>query len=118
VRACGADDEAATSMNGRTSTDLDVDGGRRLATAGSPPVWSTARPPSTPRQEVYGGQVVDGRAELTDSERSTTSSGVDDSRSPTCDDDDVASSSFAALNNNIRLASSISSSPIQSTAVC
>jgi len=115
VRACGIDvADATTSANGTTTTadyehHLDE---YRAKSPGQTLIWSPARQPSTLLQEDRHSESAD-PVDVVDSEHSTTSSGVDDSHSPTCDDDGAV---FSPLSDGLRLVANIKS-PIHSV-VC
>jgi len=123
VRACGVDVEhdgrrvTPTSTN-RTTTkkelERELDDDRRQSPS-QPLIWSPARQPllaPNSREDVYDSE-ADGHVDVADSEQSTTSSGLECSRSPSCDDDAAL---FAPLSDGLSLVSNIKS-PIQSV-VC
>lgn len=110
VRACGidVDDGKATSVNELEHEPDDSRPSVEVQSSSQPLFWS-------PRQMVYSGEAAEPHVEVTDSERSTTSSGIEDPRSPTSDEDAAL---LPTLNDAaLRLIPDVNS-PIQSAAVC
>ena len=120
VRACGIDvddvDHRVTSVNGTATESERQPEQYRPKSPSQTLIWSPARQPplsSTLRQDDHTSEIAEPLVEVADGEQSGTSSGVEDSHSPTSDGDGAL---FSPLSDHLRLVPNIKS-PIQSV-VC